>query len=175
MVCHALRDFATTWPNRTPFLPYGRKESLRKSQAFLDTSFKSSTFHILKEEWLKGGCWVAVENEYFHILKGKDSCSQKSVLTFIRSFKYFHVWVVPEGLTARRSSCPVCLLCKGWLVFLDPSHWCICLDRLVLAWDGLTRPLEKSFLFRPTSRVLLRCLQWMENVGLLADSQICCN
>ena len=50
---------------------------------------------------------------------------------------------------------------QGWLAFLYPRHWCICLDRLVLTWEWLSQATGKwtfvcflAFLIQSTFEVL---------------------
>ena len=81
------------------------------------------------------------------------------------------VWTVTGDstwrLTARCSSCPVCLLCLGWLAFLDPRHWYICLYRPVLTWEWQGQATREWILFASWSsrQALLEVLAMIGECG----------
>jgi hypothetical protein len=123
----------------------------------------STIFHV----------WERVDRETqflssmpFFLPHGRGKSEQANILLTSLWPVLLHFWVVSEGLTARHSSCPVCLLCReDWLFLIQAIDVSVLTD---LNWLGidLARPLESFFFLWPTRRVLLEVLAMIGECGI---------
>jgi len=119
---------------QTPFPTIWEEGKSEESQAIPDM-IKSSTFHILRGKSEKSGsCWVEVLSYFGRKetrLWSKVSLDNNQVLVL----SCLSSPLVPERLTARRSSCPVCLLCRDdWFFLIQAIDASVLTD---LYWLGM--------------------------------------
>jgi len=166
MICHALRDLATIGPNRPLFLPHGRKVRAGK---FTIYPLNTSNFPCLRKGWPRDS--VLVQYALFlttwkrNVWTGKYTLRQFMTSTFTCLSSSWRGW--PRGTVLVQYA--FCVR-EDWLFLIQAIDVSVLTDLNWLGMD-LARPLESFFFsfFGLQDKYFLRCLQWLENVGLLAD------
>jgi len=109
-------------------------------------------------------CGIMVQcdqtNPFSYYMKGK---SERAIILNCYDLLKISTFVTLEGWTQDFGSCPVCLLQTGDdRLSLDPSYWCVCLDRMYWLGMALSKAIG-SFRFDETGFVLI----WVIDVSVL--------